>query len=129
MKYQGLELGGQAWARTPLGAATRVAAEQALTSLVASLQEIPWEGRIVGVSGQKCFISAGKDLNLKIGDEFDLFRRGEAIVGEGGSVVGYDETRVGRLKLVSVQKAMSIGKVLDGNVAEKGMIIRLPETP
>ena len=128
-KYQGLELGGQAWTRTPLGEATRVAANQALTRLVASLEDISWEGRVVGGGGKKCFISAGKDLNLKVGDEFELIKRGEAVRADDGSVLGYDEETVGRVRLVSVQKKMSVGRLIRGEKVEKGMLVRLPETP
>jgi len=129
VKYQGLDLGGQAWKRTPLGEATRAAAKQALATLVSGLEEISWEGHVVGGSGKKCFISAGKDLNLKVGDQFELIRRGKAILSEDGSVMGHDETRVGRVKLISVQKKMSIGQVVEGGSVAKGMIVRLPDSP
>ena len=128
-QYQGLSFGGQAWTRTPLGSATRAAALMALRKLVEGLVQIPWESRVVGTSGQKCFVGAGKDLNLKVGDEFVLIKRGDAIKSDDGSVLGYDETMTGRIKLTSVQAKMSIATVLDGGQAEKGMIVRLPQQP
>jgi curli biogenesis system outer membrane secretion channel CsgG len=128
-QYQGLSFGGQAWTRTPLGSATRAAALMALRKLVDGLVQIPWENRVVGTSGQKCFVGAGKDLNLKIGDEFVLIKRGDAIKSDDGSVLGHDETMMGRIKLTSVQGKMSIATVLDGGKAEKGMIVRLPNQP
>jgi curli biogenesis system outer membrane secretion channel CsgG len=128
-QYQGLSFGGQAWTRTPLGSATRAAALMALRKLVEGLVQIPWENRVVGTSGQKCFVGAGKDLNLKVGDEFVLIKRGDAIKSDDGSVLGYDETMIGRIKLTSVQGKMSIAAVLEGAKAEKGMIVRLPSQP
>ncbi len=128
-QYQGVSFGGQAWSRTPLGSATRAAAIMALRKLVEGLVQIPWENRVVGTSGQKCFVGAGKDLNLKVGDEFVLIKRGEAIKSDDGSILGYDETKAGRIKLTSVQGKMSIALVLEGGTAEKGMIVRLPNQP
>lgn len=125
-QYQGVSFGGQAWSRTPLGSATRAAAQAALKKLVEGLVQIPWENRVVGVSGTKCFIGAGKDLNLKPGDEFELIKRGDAIKSDDGTVLGYDETTIGRIKLMSVQGKMSIATVLGAAKAEKGMIVRLP---
>ena len=127
--YIGLEVGGQSWSKTPIGAATREAANQALTQLTEGLSEIAWEGRVVGVSGRKCFIDAGKDLNLRVGDEFDLFVRGEAIRNSEGVTLGYDETGSGRIKVTSVQQKMSIAKLLEGGNVETGMIVRFPLQP
>jgi hypothetical protein len=101
----------------------------ALEKLVHDLVQIPWENRVVGTSGQRCFIGAGTDLNLKAGDEFILIKRGDAIKGADGSVLGYDEQSMGRIKLTSVQSKMSIAEVLEGGKAETGMIVRLPVTP
>ena len=97
--YQGLDIGGQQWSRTPLGQATRAAAENALKTLVEGLETIPWENRVVAVSGNKAFIGAGKDLNLQVGDEFVLIKRGEPIKGPDGAIFGYDETEKGRVKI------------------------------
>ena len=124
-RYEGLDFGGQAWSRTPLGTATRAAAEAALTKLVSGLAHIPWENRVVGVSGNKIFIGAGKDLNLKAGDTFEVIKRGEAIKGPDGSVLGYDETLIGTVKLTSVQAKMSIAVLSQGGPAETGFLVRV----
>ena len=128
-QYKGVSFGGQAWSKTPLGSATRAAAEAALKTLVEGLTQIPWENRVVGTSGSKVFVGAGKDLNLKVGDEFVLFKRGEASVGEDGAILGYDESEAGRIQLTAVQGKMSIAKLVPGGTAEKGMVVRLPVVP
>ena len=124
--YQGLDIGGQTWSRTPLGQATRAAAENALKILVAGLETIPWENRVVGVSGKRVFIGAGKDLNLQVGDEFVLIKRGAPIKGPDGAVFGYDETEKGRVKITSVQGKMSIAMPMGSASPEKGLLVRLP---
>lgn len=129
ISYLGLEVGGQSWSKTPIGAATREAANQALAQLIEGLADVAWEGRVVGASGRKCFIDAGKDLNLSVGDEFDLFLRGEAIRNRDGAILGYDESRIGRVRVTSVQQKMSIAKLLEGRQVEKGMIVRFPIQP
>ena len=123
--YAGVEFGGQAWSRTPLGVAMRTAATQAIEKLIVGLKVTPWEGKVVSASGQKAFIGAGHDLNLKAGDTFELIRRGDAIKDGSGTIIGYDETTIGTVVLKSIQAKMSIGSVSGDKPAQAGDCVRL----
>ncbi|MEE2787939.1 MAG: CsgG/HfaB family protein [Myxococcota bacterium] len=124
-QYKGIKVGGGGWNRTPLGDATRVAAQRAIRVLIKSLKEIRWEGKIVKVSGKKkVFIQAGDDLNLKRGDRFQVYHRGEAIIGPDGNVIGYDETKGGIVTLKIIQSKLSIG-VVKGKKPKAGDVVRL----
>ncbi len=124
--YAGVDFGGEAWTRTPLGVATRAAAEAAIKELVDGIKATPWEGKVVSASGKKAFIDAGHDVNLRKGDTFQLIRRGEAIKGPDGSILGYDEQEIGTVVLKSVQQKMSIGEVSGEGPAQAGDVVRLP---
>lgn len=124
--YGNVKLGGGGWSKTPLGAATRQAADGATTKLTAGIKAMPWEGKVVDAKGEKVFIDGGKPLNLKQGDRFRIVHRGEAITGPSGEVMGYDETEGGWVELTVVQEKMSIGKVIEGEAPKKGDLVRLP---
>ncbi len=124
--YKGLKLGGGGWSKTPLGAATRQAADNAIAKLTEGIKVMPWQGKIINVKAEKVFIDGGAALNLKKGDRFRIVHRGEAITGPSGEVMGYDETDGGWVELTSVQEKMSIGKVIEGEPPKKGDLVRLP---
>ncbi len=124
--YGGLEIGGEAFTRTPLGEATRKAATDAIAKLVEGLQQTPWEGKVISSKApNKVFIGAGTDLNLRKGDRFRVIHRGEAITGPDGSILGYDETEGGEVELTVIQPKMSIGKLLGGQLPKADDLVRL----
>lgn len=124
--YMGVGFGSDAWWRTPLGAATREAANAAIVELVRGLQEMPWEGEVVGSKApDKVFIGGGAKLNLRKGDRFRVVHRGEAITGPGGETLGFDETEGGWVELTSVQKEMAVARLVDGELPTEGDIVRV----
>jgi hypothetical protein len=126
-KYSGVEFGGEAWSRTPLGMATREAADNAIGELVKGLKRTPWEGQIIMVKGNRVFIEAGADLNLRKGDRFRVIHRGDEIKGPNGQSMGFDEEEGGWVTLKVIQAKMSIGVLSESTRAPKqGDIVRLP---
>ncbi len=125
--YKGIQVGGSAWSRTPLGEATRRAADDAIRQLVEALRAIPFEAPVVDVrDGGKVFVGAGRNANLKAGDRFQVVHRGEAITDAEGKVVGHDETAGGWVEIQSVQEQMAIAKLVEGEAPKKGDLVRLP---
>ena len=118
--YLGIGANIAAYGKTPLGEATRRAANNALVELVKAIETIPWEGGVLDVKGpEKVFIDAGQDLNLKAGDRFRVVLRGDPIKDPEGNVVGYDDTEGGIVELTQVQAKMSIAKVIEGAGPQK----------
>ncbi len=125
--YANVQMGAGAWARTPIGTATRRASEQAIATLVGGLVSIPWEAGVIDAKGpDKVFVDAGGELGVKAGDRFQVVHRGDAITGPDGAVLGYDETVGGEVEIVSIQPKVSIGKVLSGEPPKAGDRVRLP---
>ncbi len=123
--YKGVEFGGKAWRRTPLGVATRQATEEAIKTLMKGIQSTPWEGKIFQVKGQRVFIQAGTDLNLRKGDTFRVIHRGELLKGPDGEPLGFDDTEGGLVTLVSVQPKMSIATVKEGAPPKVGDVVQV----
>jgi len=128
--YAGVDFNTNAWWRTPIGTATRQAADAALKELIAALPLIPWEGKILQVKPpDKVFIDARIELNLKKGDRLRIVHRGDPIKRADGTIVGFDETEGGWVEVTSVLEEMSIAKVTEGELPKPGDIVRLSPTP
>jgi hypothetical protein len=125
--YKNVRIGTEAWSRTPLGEATREAADEAIRQLVDAIQKIPFEAPVLDVrDGKRLFIGAGHDANLKEGDKFQIVHRGDAITGPDGAIAGYDEKNDGWCEIQSVQDKLSVATLLDGDMPKKGDVVRLP---
>ena len=67
------------------------------------------EGKIIKVEGNQAWINMGKLSGLKVGDQFNVFHVGEALVDpDTGQVLGVDETQTGQGQVVEVQARFSI---------------------
>jgi curli biogenesis system outer membrane secretion channel CsgG len=125
--YKDVKVGTTAWSRTPLGEATRQAADDAIRQLIDAVQKIPFEAPVLDVRADKrLFIGAGHDAALKEGDRFQIVHRGDAITDADGKVVGWDEIKGGWCELQTVQEKMSVATMLDGEMPKKGDVVRLP---
>lgn len=127
VSYKEAKIGTSAWARTPLGQATREAADGAIQQLIAAIQLIPFEAPVLDVrDGKRLFIGAGHDAQLKEGDRFEIIHRGDAITDPSGAVVGYDERKGGWCQIQTVQDKMSVATVIEGEMPKTGDVVRLP---
>lgn len=127
LTYKGIGLGSEAWSRTPIGEATRQAAEGAIRQLVDALQKIPFEAPVLDVrDGNRLFVGAGHDAALQIGDRLRVVHRGEAITDAAGNVVGHDEAEGGWCEVQTVQEKMSVATLVDGKAPKKGDLVRFP---
>ena len=120
LSYAGIGTQIGAYQKTPLGTATRMAAERALASLSKAVETVPWEGGVADVRGpEKVFIDAGEDLSLRAGQRFRVVHRGAPIQAPDGSVMGYDDTEAGVVEITQVQPKMSVARVVEGEGPRK----------
>ena len=110
--------------KTPLGHCFMVAINQAIEILAAEIRKTPWECKIASVKGNKVYASCGRDLNVRKGTQFTLVHRGEAIQDEEGNLLGYEEEEDGQVKVISVQKKLSVGKHKGETAPKKGDVLR-----
>jgi curli biogenesis system outer membrane secretion channel CsgG len=111
--------------KTPLGAATREAVADAVKQLVQELGDKPWQGRVVTVQNGQIYVNAGQDSGIRAGDVLEVFRGGEKLVDpETGISLGQVETKLGQMRVSSLQEKFLIAMPLEGVAAQRGDIVR-----
>jgi len=110
---------------TPLGEATRTAVAEVVKNLVDELGSRPWQGRVVTVQGGQIYVNAGSDTGIQVGDILDVSRPGEELVDpETGISLGQVESKLGRLKVTSVQEKFAITAPQGSFTCERNDIVR-----
>jgi curli biogenesis system outer membrane secretion channel CsgG len=67
------------------------------------------EGKIIKVEGDKAWINMGSMSGLNVGDKYDIYNVGEALVDpDTGQVLGVNETKTGSGEVVEVKERFSI---------------------
>jgi len=91
-----------------------------------SIEQVPWFGRIVKVSGAKIMINTGQEDGRDAGEEFTVERAGEAMTDpDTGESLGSEVEKVGRIKIVAVKgKKLSEAAVVDGSGFQEGDMIK-----
>ncbi|MDD5644494.1 MAG: CsgG/HfaB family protein [bacterium] len=110
---------------SPLGKVTQEAINEAVYFICMETQKIQWEGSIVTVKNNKVYLNCGTDSNVKIGDEFEIFRKGEELTDPGsGSSLGFETVRSGRVRVIEVHDKFSVAEIVSGENFSRGDIIK-----
>lgn len=111
---------------TPMDFAVRAAIQQAVDFITIELNKVPWAGRIANVKDSVIYINAGRENGIQIGDRFEVFKEGEAVVDpESGISLGSETTRIGEIEVVAVEEKFAKATPMNGVGFEKGNIIKL----
>jgi len=132
LKVADLDLGGSAFASSPLGKATREAIEKAVRFICERMEKRPWEGRIAEIeegddgSGLTLYLNAGSRAGIKPGDVFEILRPGRPIVNpETKVVIGRTRDKpLGKCRVETVDDEVCTALVLSGAGFEKADIVR-----
>ncbi len=123
--YNDLAFGAGGFEKTPLGKATREVINEAVELIISEMKEIPWEGNVVTVKDGKVYINAGLNDNVKEGDVFVVYEKGEELIDPAtGLSLGAEETELGEIKVDSVKEKYSIAEVLQGSGFSRGNVVR-----
>jgi curli biogenesis system outer membrane secretion channel CsgG len=123
---KGIDLGTEGFKKTPLGKATQTAINKAVAFIAANLRTVPFQARVIKVTGAAVYVSAGKSTGASVGDVFTVYSSGEELVDPAtGELLGVDETKLGQLKLIQVSEKFAKARPL-GRLAglKRGDIIR-----
>ncbi|MBI5116875.1 hypothetical protein HZA56_10410 [Candidatus Poribacteria bacterium] len=125
----GVDLKTDSFKKTPLGKATQVAIDNAVEFISAELKNRPFQGRIVKCTGDDVVISAGEQVGACAGDTFAIYSVGEELVDpDTGELLGFEEKKIGSLKVVEVKEKYSKAKLTAGGKGIKaGDTIRYEE--
>ena len=123
--YKDLAFGAGGFEKTPLGKATREVINEAVELIISEMKKIPWEGSVVTVRDGKVYINAGSNDNVKEGDVFVVYEKGEELIDPAtGLSLGAEETELGEIKVDSVKEKYSIAEVLQGSGFSQGNVVR-----
>lgn len=105
------------WNDTDIGKATREAVNGVVKLITENMEKIPWSGKILRANPDgTVLIKPGSEGNVKVGMEFDVWRKGEEIKDpDTGLSLGSEESKVGRIK---VKDDMLQGKAARATVVE-----------
>jgi hypothetical protein len=105
------------------------AVEEMVTKIVAKtagMTPATHAGRIVKVEGSKVWVNLGAGSGVKVGDVFELYRKGEELIDpDTGLSLGADEEKVGRIIITEVKENYSLGSVESGNVKANDFLKKL----
>lgn len=113
--------GGDIFFQTPIGQATRAAMQDALQFIMATaFKAVIPSFSIVKVDGGVVYINAGAHSNVRTGDHYMVYSKGEELVDpDTGLKLGSDERLIGSIQITSVQEKFSIGTIVGGAGAMK----------
>ena len=112
--------------KTPLGKAVQMAIDQAVEFISIRMSNLPWAGKIIlAKETGDVYINAGKDAGIRVGDQFSVYRPGEALVDpDSGLDLGSEETRIGRVEVSQVKDKFSIAVPVSGSGFAKMDVVR-----
>lgn len=120
-----VDVGTESFKKTPLGKATQIAIDKAVVEILARLDKMPFEGRIVKVEDSVIYTNIGSRNGAGEGAVFDVFSAGEELVDPvTGESLGSEKTQVGAIKLISIEDKFSKAAAQSGEHFETGMILR-----
>lgn len=110
--------------RSPLGKAVRKLIDEMVASIVSEMQAVPWQGRIVLVEGEKVYVNAGRNVNLRVGDYLEVFRRGEELKDpDTGLSLGFTKEAIGCLQVEEVEEQFDTARLVSGEIGRRGDIV------
>ena len=116
---------------SPVSKAVDEALGKAVALITERISKQPWYALVAtqDVTTGRVIIAAGNTAGVKVGQEFVVNHAGEPVIDPGtGDVISRgDETKVGRIRIVRVERSASFADVLDGTGFKAGDVVRLPK--
>ncbi len=111
-----VSFGGDLYHQTPIGTATRAAIAEAVGFVAAHASRAsPASFAVVKVEGTSIYINAGSSANVKVGDVFQVYAKGEDLTDpDSGLKLGSSDRLVGSVQISEVQEQFSIATIRDG---------------
>jgi hypothetical protein len=126
LMVRNITFGGDTFARTPLGQATREAVARAVALIVAGMERVPWTGQVVDVAGEAIYVNAGADAGMVPGQVLTV----SSIVREltdpvTGARLGIIEQPLGDIRIDDVQERFSVASALTPMRIARGDLLRV----
>ncbi len=112
--------------KSPLGEATTKAIDQAVEKILKKLEGQPWSARVADYDkeAKEIAINAGSEVGVAEGDTFDVYRVTRVIRDpETNEILGTRKSKVGTVRVTSVEKKLAFAKIVEGAEFQAGDII------
>jgi len=130
LDYKSMNMGGDQFDNTPLGAASRAAIEKAVAEIVATAARERWHGLLVDYDGKEAIINAGRNAGIKRGDRFNVERVIQRLTDPAtGEVLSVRRQTLGTLEVKNVEEKVSFATfaTADGNQPVRGDLVIAPQ--
>lgn len=122
VRYESIDFSNVSnWNDTDIGKATRQAIDGVVELITENMGKIPWSGKVLKVNADgTLMMKPGSEGNVKVGQEFDVYRVGEDIIDpDTGLSLGAEETKVGRIKVTedALKGKAAKAKIVEGKDA------------
>lgn len=109
-----------------VGKATRAAIDEIVQLIDNKSSSMPWEGKVIKVSGATVYIKPGADGGVKIGDAFVIYSAGEELIDpDTGLSLGSEEKKVGMIEITQVLDQAAKATIKAGGGFSIGDMVRL----
>jgi curli biogenesis system outer membrane secretion channel CsgG len=114
-------IGGDAFAKSPLGRASRNALGQGILHIAENLSGLPWRSQIVDAVGETLYLNAGLASGIEAGETYRVSTVVRTLVDPGtGLLLDRVEQVVGEVRILSVQERYAIAEPLAGIQVQRG---------
>lgn len=112
--YSGaFNIGSSSFKKTPLGKATQIAIDRAVSYISERLSNLSWQGRVVTVKEGLVYLNAGSDAGIALGKNFVIYRKGESLIDpETGIELGSEKKKIADIVVSEVEQKFSKAKIL-----------------
>lgn len=112
-----------------IGKVTREAVEDVIDLINDVAETTPWSAKVIMMQGDKVYINSGSQDGVEVGEVFEVFREGEALIDpDTGLSLGSINSRIGSIKVVDVtsigEGKAAICEIVEGSNFEKGDVVK-----
>lgn len=109
--YSKIPFGTEAYTKTPIGKATNEVIKETVDKIVAAMAKVPFTCKVIKSSGDQVYLNVGADSGIAVGDKYEVFALGEAMVDpDSGMNLGAEKEKAGTVTVTKVQPKFSIAK-------------------
>ncbi|GJL77266.1 MAG: hypothetical protein NPINA01_02550 [Nitrospinaceae bacterium] len=124
VSYMGFGFDAEKFENTALSKSVQMVIDKAVRVIANNLNQIPFEGKIIKVSGDSLYTNIGSRNNVFGGDMFDVYAPGtELIDPDTGEKLGSLKKKVGTVVVSSPEEKYSKAFASNGQVIKKGYIL------
>ncbi len=124
VSYMGIGFEAEKFENTALNKSVHTVIKKAVQMIAGNLNQIPFEGKIIKVSGDSLYTNIGSRNNVFGGDMFDVYAPGKELIDpDTGEKLGSLKKKVGTIIVSSPEEKYSKAFASNGQIIKKGYIL------